>query len=143
MGKEYSLSPFVDSVRGGLLCFGDGEMNRPVALVQVATFKLVAWAESAGVPHGSIEELCASPGAEQVVLASLNSFGKAARLATHETLFGVRLISGEGPSEGEPTASSPWTPENTCFTASNKVSRARIQQVCAELLDPLRAAASA
>eukprot|EP00811_Abedinium_folium_P012940 NODE_22016_length_726_cov_2.307179.p1 GENE.NODE_22016_length_726_cov_2.307179~~NODE_22016_length_726_cov_2.307179.p1 ORF type:complete len:86 (-),score=17.00 NODE_22016_length_726_cov_2.307179:241-498(-) len=67
----------------------------------------------------NIDALCASQAAEQVVLASLNCYGKAGNLASHEKLSGVRLISGTGPVDADAlTALSPGTQENNCLTAT-------------------------
>jgi len=139
MEKEYSSSAWVDGISGGVLCYGDGDMDRPVALVQVNTAALKNWAEENGI-SGDIERLCSEPAAVKLVLDSLLLKGKAS-LSANELLSGVALLSGSGPNAGEPTPASPWTPENGCLTASNKLNRKRIQDVCASLLAPLRASA--
>eukprot|EP00929_Paragymnodinium_shiwhaense_P101103 TRINITY_DN63920_c0_g1_i1.p1 TRINITY_DN63920_c0_g1~~TRINITY_DN63920_c0_g1_i1.p1 ORF type:complete len:693 (+),score=66.50 TRINITY_DN63920_c0_g1_i1:91-2169(+) len=44
MEKEYATSAFVNGVNGGVMCYGDGDMDRPVALVQVNAAELERWA---------------------------------------------------------------------------------------------------
>lgn len=138
MEKEYATSAFVNGVHGGVMCYGDGDMDRPVALVQVNTVELEKWATAQGTPYKSMEELCKLPVAENMVLGSLNAAGKAGDLAANEILCAIALIPGTGPMEGDATATSPWTAENGGLTASNKLNRKPIQMTYATLLDPLR-----
>ena len=35
MESTYANSVFVNGIAGGIMCYGNGEMDRPVALVQV------------------------------------------------------------------------------------------------------------
>ena len=37
MEREYLTSPYVNGVHGGMMCYGVGDMDCPVALVQVNT----------------------------------------------------------------------------------------------------------
>merc|ERR1719471_920898 len=141
MEKEYVSSPWVDGVGGGIMCYGDGDMDRPVALVQVSSSTLQQWAHEAGL-RGSVEELCRNAAVEKAVLDALLKAGKTGSLASNEMLCGVALVPGTGPASGAPTAASPWTPENGCLTATNKLQRRTIQEVYAALLDPLRVRAA-
>mmetsp|Transcript_148056 Transcript_148056/g.369082 ORF Transcript_148056/g.369082 Transcript_148056/m.369082 type:complete len:770 (-) Transcript_148056:371-2680(-) len=138
MEKEYSTSAFVNGVHGGIMCYGDGDMDRPVALVQANTVELEKWAKAQGTTYKSVEELCKLPVAEKAVLDSLNAAGKAGDLAANEILCAIALIPGTGPMEGDATTTSPWTSENGGLTASNKLNRKPIQMTYASLLDPLR-----
>merc|ERR1711933_700422 len=61
MEKEYSRSPYVNSINGGLLCYGDGDMDRPVAFVQANGPELERWGNAAGINFQSLGELCQSP----------------------------------------------------------------------------------
>lgn len=141
MEKEFSTSAYVNGVNGGMMCYGDGEMDRPVALVQANTVELEKWAKGAGVSYSSFDELCRNPAAEKAVLDSLTAVGKAGDLAANEVLCAIALISGTGSiTEGEVT--SPWTPENGGLTASNKLNRKPIQTTYASLLDPMRVKAA-
>jgi len=143
MEKEYSTSPFVNGVNGGLMCYGDGDMDRPVALVQANTAELEKWAKSENVTYKDVEALCKLPVAEKVVLDSLVAAGKAGNLAANEKLACIALIPGTGPAAGTATATSPWMPENGGLTASNKLNRKPIQAAYKELLEPLRKKAGA
>jgi len=126
MEKEYSTSVYVNGVAGGLMCYGDGDMDRPIAFVQANTVELEKWAKSAGVSYSSVEGLCSDPVAEKMVLDTLLAAGKKGDLGANEYLQGIALIPGTG-SEEELTATSPWTPQNGGLTASNKLSRKPIQ----------------
>lgn len=137
MEKEYSTSTYVNGILGGIMCYGDGGMDRPVALVQCNTIELEKWAKAAGISYKCVEDLCKDPAAEKMVLDSLNAVGKAAGLAANEILCAISLISGTGPIEGEATENSPWTPENGGLTASNKLDRKKIQQICSKLMEPI------
>jgi len=143
MEKEYSTSPFVNGVNGGLMCYGDGDMDRPVALVQANTHELEKWAKAEGVSYKDVEALCKLPAAEKVVLDSLIAAAKAGNLAANEKLCAIALIPGTGPIAGTATPSSPWMPENGGLTASNKLNRKPIQATYKELLEPLRKKAGA
>mmetsp|Transcript_8477 Transcript_8477/g.18471 ORF Transcript_8477/g.18471 Transcript_8477/m.18471 type:complete len:779 (-) Transcript_8477:149-2485(-) len=136
MEKEYSTSVFVNGIAGGLLCYGDGDMDRPVALVQVNPVELEKWASKAGVQYNSIEELCKMPEAEKAVLDNLLAAGKG-RLCYTELLVAVGLLPGTGPMD-KATPESPWTPENGGLTASNKLNRKPIQEVCGKILATLK-----
>jgi len=143
MEKEYSSSAYVNGQNGGVLCFGDGEMDRPVALVQANMAELEKWAATAGVKYESPEALCRNPACEKAVLDSLLAAGKAGDLASNEMLCAIALIPGTGPAEGAQTETSPWTPDNGGLTASNKLNRKPIQSACAKFLEPLRKKAGA
>lgn len=137
MEKEYSTSAFVNGVNGGIMCYGDGEMDRPVALVQVNASELERWAKN----HYRVrpfEELCKDTAAEKMVLESLVAAGKAGALGSNELLCAVALIPGTGPISGTPTPSSPWSAENGCLTASNKLNRQLIQLAFAEAMESLK-----
>merc|ERR1712157_142935 len=84
MEKEYSTSAFVNGVHGGIMCYGDGDMDRPVALVQVNTVELEKWAAAQGLKYKDVDELCKLPAVEKAVLDSLVATGKAGDLAANE-----------------------------------------------------------
>jgi long-chain acyl-CoA synthetase len=134
MEKEYGTSPYVrGGVSGGLMCYGDGDLRRPVALVQANMPEL----KKLGLGDMSDEALCQSKEAQKAVLNSLNSAGKG-KLGNNESLVAIRLISGTGPESGTPSESSPWTPENGCKTASNKLDRKAIQKAHEGLMAELK-----
>ncbi|CAK0870329.1 unnamed protein product [Prorocentrum cordatum] len=138
MEKEYSTSAYVNGINGGIMCHGDGDMDRPVALVQANTHELEKWAKANGVQYKSIEDLCKSKEAEKLVLDSLVAIGKASSLGSNEIICAVALIPGTGPADGTPDAASPWTPENGGLTASNKLNRNPIVITYAPLLEHMR-----
>lgn len=138
MEKEYSTSAYVNGVHGGLMCYGDGEMDRPVALVQANVVELSRWAASANISFKTPEELCRHPAVEKQVLSSLIAAGKQGGLAVNEMLCAIALIPGTGPAEGMPTCESAWTPENGGLTASNKLNRNAIVERYSAIFEPLR-----
>lgn len=137
MEKEYSTSAFVNGVNGGIMCYGDGDMDRPVAFVQANTVELEKWAKNSGVTYSNVEALCADPAAEKMVLDSLLAAGKKGELGANEYLCAIGLIPGTG-SQTELTSTSPWTPENGGLTASNKMNRKPIEMVAETMLNKLK-----
>jgi long-chain acyl-CoA synthetase len=127
MEKEYSKSIFVNALNGGILCYGDGSMDRPVALVQANIAELRKWANGQSLTFTDDEALCADPKVVEAVLADLNKEGQLGGVSSLEKLVAIKLISGSGdPNKAEPN--SPWTPDNLFLTASNKLNRKPIQQ---------------
>jgi long-chain acyl-CoA synthetase len=49
MEMTYGNSKFVDAVAGGICCYGDGEMDRPIALMQLNQAVAMQWAKENGV----------------------------------------------------------------------------------------------
>lgn len=137
MEKEYSSSAFVNSVNGGVVCFGDGTMRKPGALVQVNLGELKKWARGAKVQDSDVEALCNHPEARKAVLKSLTDCAKDGKLGQNEFIGSLRLISGTGPID-KASVSSPWTPENGCRTASNKMERRNIAKVCEALIEEIK-----
>lgn len=125
MEKEYQTCALVNGLNGGVMCYGDGEMTRPVALVQVNLPELKKWADAQGVQYISLEELCMNREAEAMVLKALQA-AACSRLSANEKIVGVKLIPGTGPANLA-TETSPWTPENGLQTASKKLNRKPIQ----------------
>ena len=124
MEKEYSTSPYVSGANGGLLCYGDSDMDRPVAFVVADEKKLQQYADEHGIAYASFEALCADEAMNTEVLRSLVAAGKAGKLGSNEILAGVLLLPGTGAKETIPPAfEDPWTPENGMLTASNKLQR--------------------
>jgi long-chain acyl-CoA synthetase len=136
MEKEYSKSIFVNALNGGIMCYGDGSMDRPVALVQANCAELRKWAASQGLSFDDDEALCRDPRVEAAALADLNKEGAKGGVSSLEKLIALTLISGHGdPNRAEPN--SPWTPDNGFLTASNKLNRKPIQEGLGALLQPL------
>merc|ERR1712072_1244717 len=76
MEKEYSKSIFVNALNGGILCYGDGSMDRPVAMVQVNLIELRKVAASMNKQFANDEEMCNSSDMEKAVLQDLVKEGK-------------------------------------------------------------------
>jgi long-chain acyl-CoA synthetase len=136
MEATYGESVFVNGLNGGIMCYADGDMDRPVAMVQVNTAELSKWAAGAGVGAESVEALCEDPAAIAMVTKDLNALGKG-KLGGNEALASVCLLPGTGaPTEGGPTA--PWTPDNLFLTASNKLNRKPIEKAFASQLNTVK-----
>lgn len=131
MEKEYSTSAYVSGANGGILCYGDGDMDRPIAFVVVDEKKLAGWAGSVGLQYGDdFPALCATPEANAEVLRALVKAGKDGNLGPNEILAACLLLPGTGPQDNQPAQfNDPWTPENGMLTASNKLNRKPIVQV--------------
>jgi long-chain acyl-CoA synthetase len=121
MEATYAGSVFVDGKNGGLLCYGDGSMDKPVALVQVNGPELKSWARANGVAFASLEDLCVNPAACAAVLADLNAHGKG-KLGLNEALAAVSLLPGTGNVDSV-GPNAPWTSDNGYLTAANKLAR--------------------
>ena len=110
MEMVYGNSTFVDAVNGGICCYGDGDMDRPVALLQLREEAALKWAKNNGIKK-SFEELLKSPEMNKAVLDDMEKEFKKSELSHLEKLVGVALLA------------SPWTPENNCLTAASKLQR--------------------
>lgn len=136
MEKEYSESIFVNGINGGIMCYGDGSMDRPVALVQANVPPIKNWARENGIDVSDIEAVLRNDAVCKMVLNDLNREGKNGNLSRNEKLVAVGLISGNGSKE-EFEMNSPWTPENGGLTASNKLQRKPIMLNMKEITDVL------
>jgi len=113
MEMVYGNSPFVDAINGGICCYGDGDMDRPIALMQLNKAVTMQWASDNGV-SGSFEEVMASKDLQDAVLIDMRKEGAKAGLSNLERLVAICFLS------------SPWTPENGCLTAANKLERRNV-----------------
>jgi len=113
MEMVYGNSPFVDAINGGICCYGDGDMDRPIALMQLNKAVTMQWASDNGV-SGSFEEVMASKNLQDAVLVDMRKEGAKAGLSNLERLVAICFLS------------SPWTPENGCLTAANKLERRNV-----------------
>ena len=75
MEAVYGGASCVAALNGGVMCYGDGDMDRPVAFVQVEPAELARWADGAGVTYAAVEELCESPAAEKCVRRAADPLG--------------------------------------------------------------------
>lgn len=119
MEMVYGNSTFVNAMAGGILCYGDGDMDRPVALVQLDETVALKWAKDSGIA-GDIVALKQSDQLRQAILNDLNKEHAKSDLSHLEKLVGVAVLSAA------------WTTENQCLTAANKLDRRRIIQQCQE-----------
>eukprot|EP01013_Petalomonas_cantuscygni_P015594 TRINITY_DN3239_c0_g1_i1.p1 TRINITY_DN3239_c0_g1~~TRINITY_DN3239_c0_g1_i1.p1 ORF type:complete len:805 (-),score=230.94 TRINITY_DN3239_c0_g1_i1:792-3206(-) len=136
MESTYGTSIIVDAINGGVMCYGDGDMDRPVAFVQIVPKQIESFAKSEGMSYNSVEELCENPKVEQWVMQQLNAIGKKQGLQSLELLVGVRLFAGTGDKvrSGGVQRHDPWTPDNQMLTATNKLNRKPIQAAYSALL---------
>lgn len=137
MEAAFNSSVYANGLNGGVLVYGDGEMDRAVALVQVNAAALKNWAKANDVDATDLEKLCKDPKATKAVLDDLNANGKVAKLGANEKIVAVHLVSGLGSPE-KPEDNSPWTPENAFLTASNKLNRKVVERSLDHILQPLR-----
>lgn len=130
MEATYGTNGIVDALNGGIMCYGDGELDRPVAFVQIVGKQLEEWARCNSIAYDSVEALCENPRAEVYVTELLNGTGKQAGLQAIELLGGVKLFAGTGQKDragGNPHRHDPWTPDNGGLTATSKINRKVLQ----------------
>ena len=114
MSNNNGNSKFVDAVAGGICCYGDGEMDRPIALMQLNFAVAKKWAEDNGIPAtvaDDFESLKKSEEVYEAVLADMRAEHKKAGLSHIEKIVALAFMP------------EPWTPENGCLTAANKLQR--------------------
>jgi len=113
MEMVYGNSPFVDAVSGGICVYGDGEMDRPVALMQLNEAVAMRWAKDNGVA-GSFAEVMKSKVLNDAVKKDMDKEMVKGGLSRLEKLIAVCFLA------------DPWTPENGCLTAANKLERRKV-----------------
>jgi len=116
MEMTYGNSTFCDAISGGICCYGDGDMDRPVALMQLNEAATMKWAKANGI-SGDFETVKKSKELEKAVLDDMKAQHAKSDLSHLEKLVGVALLT------------SPWTPENGCLTAANKLQRRAVIQL--------------
>jgi len=125
MEMVYGNSSFVDAVAGGICCYGDGEMDRPVAMMQLNELVAMKWAEDNGI-NGSFEEIKGSASLNEAVLKDMHNEAKKGGLSHLEKLKAVTFVD------------EAWTPENGCLTAANKLERRSVRASFVTQFDELR-----
>ena len=115
MEMVFGNSDFVDAVSGGICVYGDGDMDRPVALMQLKMEHTMAYAKKNGI-EGDFQSLLKNPKIYDAVMAEMVEQHKKSDLSHLEKLVAVKLLN------------SPWTPENGCLTAANKLQRRAVIQ---------------
>lgn len=120
----YNNSVFVDAKNGGCCCYGDGDMDRPIAVIQINLATVKSWMKENGITD-SIEKVTKSKALYDAVLADMVKEHKNAGLARNEKLVAIGLVI------------DPWTPENGCLTAANKLQRRAVKEKHEALFDEL------
>lgn len=110
MEAVYGNSSFVDAIAGGICCYADGDMDRPVALFQLNDVVAMKWAKANGV-SGDFSAVMKSKELYNAVMQSFKEEHAKSDLSHIEKLQAVSMLN------------SPWTPENGCLTAANKLQR--------------------
>jgi len=109
MNTAYNNSPFVNVETGGVCCFADDSLDKPVCVAQIKVDELTKCADELGIKYGSAEELPANPKVQAAVLASFKEAAKKAKLTSLEVVVGVYPIIEE------------WSTANGCLTATSKL----------------------
>jgi len=117
MEMTYGNSSFVDAIAGGICCYGDGELDRPVALMQLNEPVSMSWAKANGI-DGDFETIKRSKELMKAVMDDLKKEHSKSDLSRLEKLAGVTFCE------------STWTPENGCLTAANKLQRRMVISYC-------------
>ena len=128
MEAVYGNSKFVDAIAGGICCYGDGSMDRPVAIIQMNKPEVLSWAgwDSKAASDEDYEKLLNSNELYAAVMDSMKEEHTASDLSPIEKLQAVVLLN------------SPWTPENGCLTAANKLQRRAVADTLSNDLEELK-----
>lgn len=131
MEMIYGNSDFVDAVSGGICCYGDGEMDRCVALFQIAKPASMKWAKETGLigeeeKDGDWEKVKNSTELYNHVMACFDKEHGNSDLSRLEKLKAIVMLD------------SPWTPENGCLTAANKLQRRVVIESFAKEFEEVR-----
>jgi long-chain acyl-CoA synthetase len=115
MEGVFGNSSFVDAIAGGICCCADGDMDRPVALMLLNEAVSMSWAKANGV-SGDFDTVKDSKELYTAVMADMHAQHKKSDLSHLEKIIAVSLLT------------EPWTPENGCLTAANKLQRRTVVQ---------------
>eukprot|EP00980_Cylindrotheca_fusiformis_P023314 scaffold10345_cov158-Cylindrotheca_fusiformis.AAC.6 len=110
MEMVYANSSFVDALAGGICCYADGDMDRPVAFVQLSESIAMKWAQENGIT-GDFEKIKGCKELNDAVMKSLHEEHANSDLSHIEKLKACTLLTEH------------WTVENGCLTAANKLER--------------------
>lgn len=110
MESVYGGSNFVDAIAGGICCYGDGEMDRPIALMQLSEPYAKKWAQKNGASD-DISKLKDDSKLYDAIMDDLKQIHGGSGLSHLEKLVAVSILTDH------------WTPENGCLTAANKLQR--------------------
>jgi len=126
MEMTYGNCAFVDAIAGGICCYGDGEMDRPVALMQLNEVVTMNWAKENGIA-GDFKTVKESKELMAAVLAEMKKEHAKGGLAGNEKLVAIAFLT------------EPWTPENGCLTAANKLQRRQVVATFEKEFEEVRA----
>jgi len=115
MEMVFGNSNFVDAVNGGICVYGDGDMDRPVALMQLKMEHTMKFAKDRGI-EGDFESLLKNQQIYDAVMEEMLEEHKKSDLSHLEKIVAVKLLN------------NPWTPDNGCLTAANKLQRRAVIQ---------------
>jgi len=115
METVYGNSSFVDALAGGICCYADGDMDRPVAIFQLAEPFTMQWAKENGV-SGEFDTVKKSKELYDAIMASFAEEHSKSDLSPIEKVIACELLT------------DPWTPENGCLTAANKLQRRAVTE---------------
>lgn len=110
MEMVYGNSKFVNAIDGGICVYGDGDMDRPVALMQLNADTVQAWMKENKI-EDDYESFKHSSTVYDLVMSDLKSEWKKQGLTHLEMLCAVAFVD------------TPWTPLNGGLTAANKINR--------------------
>jgi long-chain acyl-CoA synthetase len=113
MEMTYGNSSFVDAVAGGICCYGDGDMDRPVAIMQLNVLVAGKWAKERGMSDDPAD-LVQNPDLYKAVMEDLLKEHAKSDLSHLEKLVAVAFVTDH------------WTPDNGCLTAANKLQRREV-----------------
>jgi long-chain acyl-CoA synthetase len=119
MEMVYGNCDFVDAIAGGICCYGDGDMDRCIALFQIAKPASMQWAKKTGLigeteQEGDWEKVKSSKALYAHVMECFKKEHANSDLSHIEKLIAVAMLE------------DPWTPENGCLTAANKLQRRKV-----------------
>jgi len=126
MEMTYGNCRFVDAVGGGICCYGDGEMDRPIALMQLNQVVVMNWAKENGIA-GDFNSVKDSKELYNVVMKDMEDEHKRNGLGRNEKLVGIAFIVDD-----------PWTPQNGCLTAANKLQRRAVVEKHEKIFEETR-----
>lgn len=126
MEVTYGNCRFVDAVAGGICCYGDGDMDRPIAIMQLNQVVVMNWAKENGIA-GDFNTVQDSKEFYDVVMKDMEMEHKTSGLGRNEKLIAIAFITDD-----------PWTPENGCLTAANKLQRRAVVEKHSELFENTR-----
>jgi len=127
MEMVYGNNRFVDAVGGGICCYGDGDMDRPIAIIQLNRVVVLNWAKGIGeLEADDFDEVKDSKELYDAVMKEMDAEHKMNGLSRNEKLITVAFVT------------DPWTPENGCLTAANKLQRRAVVEKHAELFEVTR-----